>query len=180
MLFQVHFSSIFGKVVSRLGIQPNPQKLKVFTGMPPPKMKKELQAVLNIIKYVGKFSPRTVEVCESLGKLTSAKVAWTWNATYRKMFEEAKAIIKEDACMKFYDETKPLYIEINASGADFGSSPTTNQRQHDLSQRWSARQQLPWAHCICQQEPHWSREEVQQHWERNTRYTIWSWKVSSL
>ena len=33
-----------------------------------------------------------------------------------KMFEEAKAIIKEDACMKFYNETKLLYIETDTSG----------------------------------------------------------------
>ena len=32
-----------------------------------------------------------------------------------KMFEKTKAIIKEDACMKFNDETKPLYIETDAS-----------------------------------------------------------------
>ena len=39
----------------------------------------------------------------SLRKLALAKVEWTWNATYQKMFEVAKAIIKEDVCMKFYD-----------------------------------------------------------------------------
>ena len=62
------------------------------------------------------------EVRESLRKLTSAKTEWTWNATYQKMFDKAKAIIKEDACMKFYDETKPLYIETDASGAGLGNA----------------------------------------------------------
>ena len=51
------------------------------------------------------------------------------------MFKEAKAIIKGDVCMKFYDETKLLYIETDEFWGWFGSSPTTNQRQHDLSQR---------------------------------------------
>ena len=32
------------------------------------------------------------------------------------MFEETKAIIKEDACMRFCDESKPLHIETDASG----------------------------------------------------------------
>ena len=32
-----------------------------------------------------------------------------------KMFEEAKVIIEEDACMKFYNKTKPFYIETYAS-----------------------------------------------------------------
>ena len=35
---------------------------------------------------------------------------------HKKIFDKAKSIIKEDACIKFYDETKPLYIETNASG----------------------------------------------------------------
>ena len=117
MPFQVHLSSIlWGGVISRLGIQYDPQKLKVVIDMPPPKTKKELQAFLGIINYLGKFSPRTVEVCELLRKLTSFKAEWMWNATYQKMFEETKAVIKEDACMKFYDKTKLLYIKTDVSG----------------------------------------------------------------
>ena len=37
-----------------------------------------------------------VEVCESLRKLTLAKTEWTWNATYQKMFNKPKEVIKED------------------------------------------------------------------------------------
>ena len=78
--------------------------------MSTPKPKKEFPAFLSMIKYLCKFSPITAEVYESLRKLMSAKTKWTWDATYQKMFGKAKAVIKEDACMKFYDETKPLYI----------------------------------------------------------------------
>ena len=42
-------------------MQPSLQKLKALTDMLPPK---ELQAFLSIINYLGKFSPRTVEVCQ--------------------------------------------------------------------------------------------------------------------
>ena len=38
------------------------------------------------------------------------------------MFDKAKAIIKEDACMKFYDETKPLYIETDAFEVGLGAA----------------------------------------------------------
>ena len=44
------------------------------------------------------------------------------NATYQKVLNKVKAIIKEDVCMKFYDETKPLYIETDASGAGLGTA----------------------------------------------------------
>ena len=37
------------------------------------------------------------------------------------MVDKVKAIIK-DVCMKFYDETKPLYIETDASGVGLGAA----------------------------------------------------------
>ena len=98
-------------------------------GDAPPKTKNEFQAFLGKINYLGKFSPSKTDTCESLRTLTSAKTEWTWNAAYQKMFNKAKAIITEDACMKFYDETKPLYIEMDASGVGLGSCFTTNKKQ---------------------------------------------------
>ena len=38
------------------------------------------------------------------------------------MFDKPKAIIKEDVCMKFYDETKPLYTETDASRVGLGAA----------------------------------------------------------
>ena len=35
--------------------------------------------------------------------------------------DKAKAMIKEYACMKLYDETKPLYLEPNAYGVGLGA-----------------------------------------------------------
>ena len=56
----------FGKVVLRKGIQPDPQKVKALTNMLAPKNKRELQAFLGIINYLGKFSPGMAKVCEPL------------------------------------------------------------------------------------------------------------------
>ena len=72
----------FGEVISRNGVQPDPQKIKALMDMPPPNNKRELQAFLGIINYLGKFSPGTAAVCDPLQKLTSSRVAWTWNTSY--------------------------------------------------------------------------------------------------
>ena len=52
---------LFGEVILRKGVQPDPQKIKALTDMPAPNNKKELQAFINIINYLGKFSPGTAE-----------------------------------------------------------------------------------------------------------------------
>ena len=94
--------------------------MKALTDMPPSKTKKEVKLLLGIINYLGKFSPNTAEVWESLRKLTTAKTERIWNATFQNMFDKANAIIKEVACMQIYDETKLLCIEKDASGVGLG------------------------------------------------------------
>ena len=39
-----------------------------------------------------------------------------WNVSYQAMYDKTKPLIKAkaDVCMKFYDETKPLYLETDA------------------------------------------------------------------
>ena len=110
----------FREVISRKGVQSDPQKVKALTDMPPPNNKKELQVFLGIINYLGKFSPGTANVCHPLHKLTSSKMTWTWNASYQALFNKAKLLIKADMCMKFYDDTKPLHLETDASGICLG------------------------------------------------------------
>ena len=91
----------FGEVVSREGVQPDPQKIRALDKMPAPKNKRELQAFLGIINYLGKFSPGMSEVCKPLRKLTSSKMMWTWNASYQQFLEKAKVLIKAEMCIKF-------------------------------------------------------------------------------
>ena len=112
----------FGEVVLREGIQPDPQKVRALTNMPVPKNKKELQAFLGIINYLGKFSPDTAEVCKLLYKITSCKTTWTWNASYQQLFDKVKSIVKADICMKFYNDAKPLYLETDASEVGLGAA----------------------------------------------------------
>ena len=112
----------FGEVVSRHGVQLNPQKVRALTEMLVPKNKKEPQAFLGIINYLNKFSPGMLEACKPLRKLTSSKATWTWNASYQQLFDKAKSLIKVEMCMKFYDNTKPLYLKTDASGISLGAA----------------------------------------------------------
>ena len=62
-----------------------------------------------------------LEVCEPLRKLMSSKTTWTWNASYQQLFDKAKSLNEVEMCMKFYDDTKPLYLETDASGVGLGA-----------------------------------------------------------
>ena len=110
------------EVILRNGVHQDPRKIKAFMDMPPPNNKRELQAFLGIINYLGKISPSTAAVCDPLWKLTSSRVAWTWNASNQSLFVKATLLIKADIFMKFYHDSKPLYLETDTSGVGFGAA----------------------------------------------------------
>ena len=45
-----------------------------------------------------------------------------WNPSYHRLFNKAKSLMKGDACIKFYDQLKPMSIETDASGVGLGVS----------------------------------------------------------
>ena len=78
--------------------------------------------LLGIINHLEKFSPGMAEVCDPLWKLTSSRTMWMWNASYQQLFDKAKSLVKAEVYMKFYDNTKPLYLETDASGEGLGAA----------------------------------------------------------
>ena len=53
---------------------------------------------------------------------TTGKDRVVLNASYQVLFYEVKSIIKEDACMKFYDEMEPPCLETYASSVGLGDA----------------------------------------------------------
>ena len=45
-----------------------------------------------------------------------------WNASYQAMFDKTKSLIKADVCIKFFDKTKPFYLETDASRIGLGTT----------------------------------------------------------
>ena len=64
--FSCMFIPFFGEVILRYGVQQDPQKIRALMEMPSPHNKRELQAFLGIINYLGKSFPSTVTICEPL------------------------------------------------------------------------------------------------------------------
>ena len=82
----------FSEIVSRDGVQLDPQKISPLTEMPAPQNNKEVQAFLGIINYLSKFSPDMSEVCELLRKLTSSKATWTMECIIPTTIQKGKII----------------------------------------------------------------------------------------
>ena len=142
--------------------------------MPAPKNKKELQALLGVINYLGKFSTGTTDICDSLCKLTSSKVTWTWNASYQALFNKAKLLIKVDMCMKFYDDAEATLFRNRCFWSWPRCGTITDACKGTACKKDIAPDNTnlcPTA--LCQQKPNRCRVQVQQHRKGGPRYSTW-------
>jgi hypothetical protein len=107
--------SFFGNTYTAKGIQPDSAKISDIQNMPTPSNKEDLQRFLGMTNYLAQFIPRYADKAHTLRTLLKKDVPWTWDICYQKCFEELKQAISESACLKYYDTTLPVQIEVDAS-----------------------------------------------------------------
>ena len=50
------------------------------------------------------------------------RAVWTWNTSYQALYDKTKSLIQNDVYMKFYDQTRPLYLETDTSRIELGTA----------------------------------------------------------
>ena len=56
-----------------------------------------------------------------LGKLISVKADWTLHGMYQDLYDKAKKIVIIDACMKFYNASRPLCLKTDVFYVTLGA-----------------------------------------------------------
>ena len=67
-----------GHVISKDGLTPDPDKVKVVKDIPKSPCKKEVLSLLGLVSYLSKFLPRLPEVVQPLRDLTLANAQFEW------------------------------------------------------------------------------------------------------
>lgn len=120
--FRVTAVPFFGELISRLGVKPDPEKVKAIQEMNAPQNKAQLMSFIGQLNYLSKFSPEMADVTKPLRELTSPKTEFNWNRTYEETFQRAKRLIKEDTRLQYYRPKEDLYIESDASKIGLGAA----------------------------------------------------------
>lgn len=68
-VFDTTSEKLLGFIVSQLGIEINPSKIKAITEIPAPRTEKEVRGFLGHINYIGGFVAKLTTKCEHLFKL---------------------------------------------------------------------------------------------------------------
>ena len=96
--------------------------MKAITGMEPPSDEKQLQSFLGMVNYLNRFSPRLANLTAPLRALLKRDAEFSWGPEYERAFEETKAEIGKVTALRYYDPSKPLIVQVDASGTGLGAA----------------------------------------------------------
>ena len=96
-------------------IEPDPEKVTAICNMTPPTGVKELETFLGLANYLGRFTPHLATVSAPLRELCKTNVPCDWGPEHVAAFSNLTKDISSKEVLRYYDSTKPLVIQVDAS-----------------------------------------------------------------
>ena len=87
--------------------------------MPKPQTKEEVKHFLGMVTYLGKFIQNLSEISAPLQNLLKEGIAFQWEQEQAPV--DLKKLCAEPPVLKYYDESKPVEIQCDASQSGVGA-----------------------------------------------------------
>ncbi|XP_041469952.1 uncharacterized protein K02A2.6-like [Lytechinus variegatus] len=110
-----------GHVISKDGVKPSDDRIKSILDLPYPTNKKEVETLLGMMTYLGKFIPNLSEITAPLRQLTQKNIAWHWEPEHADAVDALKKKITSAPTLKLYDAQKPVSMATDASNEGLGA-----------------------------------------------------------
>ncbi len=142
--------SFFGHVLTARGLKPDPKKLEGIQCLQPPTSKQELQSILGCFTYLSWYiknlSARTQELCN----LMKQAADFEWTEHHTKILEELKQCITTDQELAYFDPTKQIIIECDASMKGLGACLIQDKKPVDYASRSLTDAKLWYSNINCE------------------------------
>ena len=96
-------------------MKPDPTKIEAIRDMPRPNSKQDLQRLLGMVTYQGKFISNLSEITNPLRQLLESNVRWHWSNHHDAILEQIKRSLTESPTLKYYNLKLQTKISIDAS-----------------------------------------------------------------
>ena len=117
-----------GHLVTKDGLKPDPEKIEAIKQMPRPTDVEGIQRLNGFVNYLAKFLPHLSDVMEPIRQLTRKDVPFNWAPSQENAFTEVKSLVINAPVLMYYDETKPLIIQCDASQKGLGAALLQNEQ----------------------------------------------------
>ena len=103
-------------------LKPNSEIANAVLSMPQPHGKAATWHFLGTITYLSKFCPRLSEVVRPLWHLTHLNQEFLWADQHTKAFQQAKELVSQAPCLRYFDVTAPVVLQVDASQYSLGAA----------------------------------------------------------
>ena len=111
-----------GHLLTSEGIKPDPNKVEAVQKMPQPTHVPSVKRFLGMVNYLSKFLPNISTITELLRQLEAKAVEWRWDDNQQKAFDEVKTLITCHPVLQYYDVTKEVTLQCDASQSGVGAA----------------------------------------------------------
>ena len=132
LLDQINF---FGHTLTKEGLKPDAKKIQGIKRLAVPSNKQELQSLLGMFNYLGKFVPNLAAKTQDLRALVKKNAEFVWEETHTKIFESLKAELKDNMTLQYFDPQKEIVIECDASQKGLGACLLQDGKPVNFSSR---------------------------------------------
>ena len=77
--FRETSGKLLGHIVSKRGIEVDPESIMAILDMPAPRTKKEIRAFLGRLQYIKRFIAKLTDICEPIFSLMRKNQPTVWN-----------------------------------------------------------------------------------------------------
>ena len=103
--------------------------------MPKPEDVEGVRRFCGFVNYLAKFLPKLSDILEPIRQLTRDDVPWIWAAAQDQAFKKVQQLVTEAPVLAFYDPSKELLIQCDASQSGLGAVLLQNGKPLAYSSR---------------------------------------------
>ncbi len=111
-----------GEIIGVSGSRPDPSKVQAIQDMSPPTDKNALRRFLGMLTYLSPYCSSLSQIIKPMRNLTKDGTEYIWSSTQQHVFEKAKELISNAPTLQYYDMTKPVSLEVDASESGIGGA----------------------------------------------------------
>ena len=108
-------------VLSKDGIQPTGERVKVVNEAKRPETVNEVRSFLGLVNYCGRFINNLSTIEEPLRRLTRKNVSWVWESEQERSFQELKKRLACSTSMAYFNPAAYTQVIVDASPVGLGA-----------------------------------------------------------